>query len=66
VNPSVAILIIQVSYLRTWRIIRFRFDLVAVSTLQFVSNSHASFTLCMRRYKLVQPPLALTYGTTDS
>jgi len=47
VNPSVAILIIQVSYLPTWYIIGFRFDLVAVHTLQFVLNPHANFTLCV-------------------
>jgi len=47
VNPSVTILIIQGSYLPTWRIIRFRFDLVEVSTLQYVSYPHATYTLCV-------------------
>jgi len=42
-----AILIILGSYLPTWRIIGFRTDLVAVSTLAFVTNPHATFTLCV-------------------
>jgi len=48
VNPSVTILISLGSYLPTWRIIGFTSDLVAVSTLAFVSNPHATFTLCVR------------------
>jgi len=47
VNPSVAVLIILGSYLPTWRIIGFRSDLVAVYTLAFVTNPHATFTLCV-------------------
>jgi len=47
VNPSVAILIILGSYLPTWRIIGFRSDLVAVSTLEIVTNPHATFTTCV-------------------
>jgi len=49
VNPPVAILIILGSYLHTWRIIGFISDLVAVSTLAFVSNPHATFILCVCR-----------------
>jgi len=56
VNPSVVILIILGPYLPTWRIIEFRFDLVAVFTLGICDEpSRYLYIVCMQRYKLVQP-----------
>jgi len=42
-------MIILGSYLPTWRLMGSRSDLVAVSTLAFVTNPHATFTLCVCR-----------------
>jgi len=56
VNPPVALLIILGSYLTTWRIIGFRSDLVAVSTLANCDEPSRYFYIVrMQRYKLGQP-----------
>jgi len=66
VNPSVSILNILGSYLPICRIIGFRSDLAVVFNLEICDEPTLYLNIVrMRRHKVVQLYLALTYGTTD-